>query len=123
MPNSPVEENPHAIPTAPAPNTLGRVHLPTILPLGVVLVFTLAAGIGWRDLHVRSDLLQRDLETLRAAQTTALAEGKAKDAALDATITAMRDQAFGRQETLLTRLTRIETILDRLDRQNGPPRP
>lgn len=104
----------------PKPTHLGRVYLPTILPLGAVLAATILASMAWADLHSRLSSLQKDVASTQEAYAKFRIEAKAKDAELAAALSAMREQSFGRQEVLLTRLTRIETILERLDRQSGP---
>lgn len=95
-----------------------NVKLPGALPLGLVLMLTIGGAVGWRDLHYANESLSKDMTDLKAAQAIAQAELKAKDAELTAAVTVMRDAAAARQEAVLTRLARIETILERLEK-NG----
>lgn len=98
----------------------GKVRVPNTLPLGLILTLTVAGVLGWTDLHRKIDQNERVLVDLRAARGQSMAELRQGDAALSAAIEAVKDTAATRQEQILTRLTRIETILDRMDRQAAP---
>lgn len=99
----------------------GKVKLPTYLPLGIVLGLTVAVTLGWINLHNTTEHLEREITELKSARTLSIAEFKAKDAALESRLDAMRDQSTVRQEAVISRLARIETILERLEKSGVRP--
>lgn len=100
----------------------GKVKIPVTLPLGMFVATIIAVTLGWADMHNRMSRMDAQMHEQREATARAINEAKARDAEMTASVSAMRDQAVTRQEALLTRLTRIETILEQMMRQNAPPR-
>lgn len=97
----------------------GKVKVPLTVPLGLFVMSIVAVTLGWADIHNR--MTQMDIQAREQRETTAraIAEAKSRDAEMAAAVATMRDQAVTRQEAILTRLTRIETHLEQIMRQNA----
>jgi len=102
------------------PDDAGYLVLPKRLgwAAAIAAVVAVATAVGvYHATTNRVDAIGKDLTELKAARLISLGELKAKDVAFEAEIKALRDNAYTRQEAIIGRLARIETILERVEKR------
>ncbi len=87
--------------------------------IGNVLTFfsvILAMVISYTQTQDRISAIQNEISIVSRIRESQILRIEAKDAGFDIDIRFLRDQAVSRQEVIVSRLSRIETILERLEK-------
>lgn len=105
------------------PEDAGYIVLPKRLGWAVVVAFAAFLATAVSTYHAttnRVEAISRASDETAKLLAITIIEKKAKDAELSARIDSLRELAYTQQGAILSRLTRIETILERFEK-NGRP--